>query len=153
MSDKDDEIIPREHCQPFRCEVINLADVRVRFGKPKTPNKCNHKDLVYDFSEKRVWCKECEKSIENFDAFMVLVDNFTAMIKEIKRKSFEVTEALKHNIISRAAKKIDEAWRRKSTVPCCPHCKGALLPEDFENGVYQSSKALEIARRNKKKPA
>lgn len=38
MIDKDDEIIARTDMQPFGCEIIDLAEVRIKFWKAKKPN-------------------------------------------------------------------------------------------------------------------
>ena len=148
--DKDKEIIPREDAQPFSCTVIDLADMRVRFGLPKIRNRCEHKNLVYNIGERRVWCKECETEVGNFDAFMTLVRNFAKMVKEANRKTAELNEALKSAARLRATKALDKEWGRKRMVPCCPHCKKGLMPEDFADGVtHRVSKEYELARRKK----
>ena len=33
------------------------------------------------------------------------------------------------DVVLRAARKIEDSWRRRKTVPCCPHCKKAILPD------------------------
>jgi hypothetical protein len=52
---------------------------------------------------------------------------------------------MEHSVISRAAKEVDKVWRSRHMAPCCPHCKTALLPEDFANGVKRAV-SKELAR-------
>jgi hypothetical protein len=52
-------------------------------------------------------------------------------------------------LIRRAAKEIDRTWGHKMS-PCCPHCRGALLPEDFASGAASSfNSEMERARRHR----
>jgi hypothetical protein len=52
-----------------------------------------------------------------------------------------------HMVVTRAAKVLDQAWRNRTTVPACPHCKVSILAEDVVNGLPVVPKALELQRR------
>lgn len=129
--------------------VINLADVRVRYGFPAGPS-CVHHDLTYCTSERRIWCNGCKRTIDSFDAFMVLARNFHDMLRDVTHRENQLQEALEHNVTSRAAKEVDKLWRSRRLAPCCPHCRAPLLPEDFAGGV-RASVSAELERQRRKK--
>jgi hypothetical protein len=106
--------------------------------------------MVYDEAERRVYCTDCEQDVDTFDAFMRLVYQQDTAWRQIKRAREEVREAQDATLLSRAAKAMDRYWRSRKTVPNCPHCNEALLPEDVTgNRLTTSSK--ELARRRREK--
>lgn len=60
-----------------------------------------------------------------------------------------MVEAEAFQIRTLAAKVMDEAWRRTTMAPLCPHCHEAILPEDVAGGVAQTGKKMVLARRGK----
>jgi ribosomal protein S27E len=130
-------------------EVIDLAGIRIQWGLPKNrANRCTHDDMVYDSRERRVWCKSCETTVENFDAFRRLVDEFARMEAAARRKMTAAEEALTATLNRRATKAIDHVWSGNKMAVGCPHCRKGLLPEDFDNGVgLRMSREYELARR------
>lgn len=131
-------------------KVVMIEDLRVARGKTRRPlSSCRHKQLVYDDTERRVWCSDCESEVEPFDAFLQVVGIFSAAKSNIDRRMQELAEAEKFALRSRAAKRMDEYWRSQRMVPLCPHCDGAILPEDVVNGLGQKSKSIEIAARKR----
>lgn len=127
-------------------KVVDIGDLRVARGMSRRPvSVCKHSQLVYDRQERRIWCKECETDIEAFDAFELLVGNFSAATDRLKRREERVRDAEEHSLISRAAKVVDHAWRSRRMSPNCPHCNAALLPEDFANGI-KAHTGTEFAR-------
>jgi len=132
-------------------KVVTIEDLRVARGKTRRPlSSCRHKQLVYDETERRVWCSDCETEVEPFDAFMQLVGVFSSAKIKIDRRMQELAEAEKFALRSRASKRMDEYWRSQTMVPLCPHCHGAILPEDVVGGLAQASKSIEIAARKRK---
>jgi hypothetical protein len=148
----DDPIEPLGKNQRHIAEIIDLAGVRVQWGLSKTPkvNRCMHKNLTYSSAERRVWCQDCKKTIDNFDAFFVIVQGFQKMEASVRQKMEKAEAAMKSSLRRRASKAIDDAWSSATPAICCPHCKGGLLPEDFENIPAKTSREYEIARRRKK---
>lgn len=151
---EDNPIIPLPDAQPFCAEVIDLAGIRVQWGLEKIgkyhPDACKHTKLVYSSESRRVWCDDCKRTIENFDAFMVLVNGFERMEADARRKMKKADEAMSDTIHRRATKAIDKAWSSSLPAIGCPHCRKGLLPEDFEKGVQsRSSREFEMARRGK----
>lgn len=145
MSDqKTPPIVPQDYIGGVK--VVDIGDLRVARGMSRRPvSTCKHSQLVYDSKERRIWCKECETDIEAFDAFELLVGNFSATADRLQRREDRVREAEEHSLISRAAKVVDHAWRSRRMAPNCPHCRTPLLPEDFANGI-KSATGTEFAR-------
>jgi hypothetical protein len=137
---------------PFGSPVIDLAEMRIKFGRSDTKvgKPCEHRAVIYSRSERRVWCEDCERTIDTFDAFMTVVAHFHSMEAAAKAKlaAAKTAEALTINL--RSAKVFDKAWRGPHQMAvACPHCRGGLLPEDFIHGGSQRSAELERARRAK----
>lgn len=152
MPEGDDPIEPCESEGHYVAEVIDLAGIRVQWGLPKVraPHACRHVNLTYSSEQRRVWCKDCERTIENFDAFMVLVNGHREMVADARHKSAQAAVAMTATIHRRATKAIDRIWSGHVMAICCPHCQGGLLPEDFADGIgSQISREFEIARRRR----
>jgi len=134
---------------PAGATVVDLSEVRVRWGRTKTGTKvCEHKKLIYSTTERRVWCEDCERTIDNFDAMMTMVKHFGAMETAARYKLKVAEEAKQATLVRRAAKSLDRTWGHKMAA-CCPHCRRGLLPEDFEGGGAAIARDLEIARRKR----
>lgn len=145
----DAPIEPQDYI--YGVNVVQIEDLRVARGLTRRPAcACRHKKLVYDDKERRVWCSDCEAEVEPFDAFLGLVEVFSAGTNRINRRAAELAEAEKFQIRSRAAKVMDEAWRSTKMAPLCPHCNNALLPEDVVGGLASMSKEFVMADRKRK---
>lgn len=137
----------------YGLNVVDIGDLRIARGLTRRVlHKCAHKRLVFDEAERRVWCQDCESEVEPFDAFRGLCENYNAAVKRIEKREQAVKEAEAHALISRASKVMDEYWRQRSLVPCCPHCGTGLLPDDVVKGLSRVSKEIEVARRKRDKP-
>lgn len=146
----DVPIDPRNHLSGVN--VLDIGDARVARGQSRRPTSvCPHLKLVYDPHERRVWCQDCESDVEPFDAFRILVEQMDAAYKHLDSRRRKVAEAERRTLITRAAKAMDQEWRRKLTVPCCPHCAHALLPEDMTGRLPKVSKELARAAAQKAK--
>lgn len=144
----DAPIEPHEYL--YGVKVVQIEDLRVARGLTRRPlSSCRHKKLTYDDKERRIWCGDCEAEVEAFDAFVGLVEVFSAGIESINRRRRELAEAEKFQLRSRAAKVMDEAWRSTKMAPLCPHCMNAILPEDVVGGLASTSKSLVIAARKR----
>jgi len=155
MADNDEDA-PIKAVDYLHSQVVDLEGVRIARGiaQRKAPafGECQHQHMNYDLHERRVWCEDCEKTIPTFDAFMGLVDWWQKITNSLKRRAEQVAAAEQASLISRAAKALDDVWRRRKMAPCCPHCRAAMLPEDFADGVdAMVSGELERARRRAKK--
>ena len=132
-------------------KVVDIGDLRVARGiTRRPPESCEHRNLTYDETERRIWCSDCEQEIDPFDAFVILVECFDTAHKRLDERASELSELETFTVRSRAAKAMDKHWRSRDRVPACPHCKRGILPDDVAGDKYQfASKEMEIARRNK----
>jgi hypothetical protein len=157
----DEELIPPadveiepydDGARAFGRPVIDFETIRIQAGR--TPFKsrekvCQHNSLVYNDSERRVWCQDCRTTVDPYDAFMRIVMQWHHIQGAINGKLATAKEAMDATLVRRSAKNLDRSWGRKMA-PNCPHCKNGLLPEDFDfpGGVRSSrSRELEEARR------
>lgn len=149
MSERKD---PPIEPQPYLAgvTVIDIGDVRVARGMSRRPySACKHRRLHYDSRERRVWCADCERDLEGFDAFMVLTENCHDFYAQNRRRAEDLDEAERFQARSRAVKALDHVWRSKNMAPCCPHCRQGLLPEDVLHGLATVGIEYERARRKK----
>lgn len=131
--------------------VVDIGDIRVSRGMTRRPHShCQHRRVAYDPKERRIWCKDCERDVEPFDAFVNLTEQYHVAYDRLKEEQSRLVEAQQFNCRSIAAKKVDEAWRKKKSVPACPHCNHGLFPEDFVNGVGMIGRDFALARRGRK---
>ncbi|RIK92463.1 MAG: hypothetical protein DCC73_11815 [Proteobacteria bacterium] len=132
---KDPPIVP----QPFLSgvKVIDFGEIRIARGFSRYPfSLCQHKSMVYDRAERRIWCEECERNLDAFDVVMNMVEGFDAAVKKLDARHKKILEAEQHTIRLRAARAIDKAWQSHTTVPMCPHCSHGLFPEHFANEKF-----------------
>ncbi|MGX5719908.1 hypothetical protein [Shinella zoogloeoides] len=128
--------------------VVDIGDLRVARGMTRRPaSSCRHARLTYDPRERRIWCKDCEKDVDPFDAFTVLVEQYDRACKDINKRADEIDEASRFQCRSLAAKKVDEVWRRRKVVPACPSCGHGIFPEDYADGVPTVGREYALARR------
>lgn len=128
--------------------VIDIGDIRVSRGMTRRPvSSCTHRRMAYDPKERRIWCKDCEKDVDAFDAFKNLAEQYHRAHEDLQSQRREINEAAQFQCRSIAAKNIDEAWRKRKMVPACPHCSNGLFPEDFANGVGLLGRDFAMARR------
>lgn len=132
----------------YHHEVIDLAGIRIARGMLKPREKrCEHMRLVVSQSERLIECEDCNRSVDAFDAVMVVMRHMEKMLSEVNGRKRRADEAMKATIQLRAAKSLERSWRHRMA-PCCPHCHHGLLPEDFDRGAAGAiSCELEVARR------
>ena len=134
-----------------RVTVVDIGDRRVPRGMSRRPvSICSHHALRYDTAERRIWCADCETTIDAFDAFSGLVGQFSAAIESLKARQKIVADAEAASLISIAAKNIDKLWRNKNHVPACPHCGNGLFPEHFRGSPSMLGRDYALAKLRKK---
>lgn len=153
MSDeaKDPPIKPQNYLGGVR--VVDFGEARIQRGLTRRPQStCEHHSLLYDDRERRIWCSDCETTVEAFDAFSILVENHIATTKHFDRMREEAKAASEHVFHLIAARNVEKAWRGRTMAIDCPHCSRGLLPEDFYHSVgRQRSAEIERQRRKNEK--
>lgn len=130
--------------------VVDIGDLRVARGISRRPVRvCRHHPMRYDGEERRIWCADCENDVEPFDAFLVLVEYFSAAQAKASRMMDEAKAAQAHALISIASKEMDRHWRTRNMVPACPHCSAGIWPEDVKR-MGSVGKEYDGARRARK---
>lgn len=149
----DVEIEPFDDgARAFGRPIIDFETIRIQAGR--TPFKkrdqiCEHNSLVYNDSDRRVWCEDCKSTVDPYDAFMRIVMQWHHIQGSINGKLARASEAMNATLVRRAAKNLDRSWGHKMA-PNCPHCHNGLLPDDFADGIRSSrSRELEEARRSR----
>lgn len=109
---------------------------------------CQHINMSYDPLNEYVGCSDCGIQLQPFKAFMLLIDGYTKAVRRLDERRSELKEMEDRSELSllKATRKVDRAWRRKSMLPCCPHCSAAIAPEDGF-GDSAVSKKMEMERR------
>jgi hypothetical protein len=139
----------RPDATPFSAPPISLSDVRIARGLPALGRKpCDHHQLIYNPETREIWCKSCSRMIDGFDAFHMLVKRFHDLVAAADSRMAAAREAGAAVLVRRAAKQLDRDWGGKMA-PSCPHCRGGLLPEDFEHRRSATSREFELARRKR----
>lgn len=132
--------------------VVDIGDLRVARGySRRPPMKCLHHNVAYDPQERRIWCRDCEKGIDPFDFLKTIIEKYNAVINTIHKREEMVKEAEDFQARNRAAKVMDQAWRKRNTVPCCPHCRQGILAEDVAGGVKTMDKDFAMKVNGNKK--
>ena len=150
INDPPLEVLPDGPC--FKNTVIDLAGVRVRHGRTpyKSGEPCKHLTLIHSESERRVWCEDCNRTIDNYEAFKIFARHFSEMVSKAEYRLAEANAAMSKAARGRAVKTLDRIWSGNVMAVQCPHCKGGLLPEDFADGASASwSREMELAGRRK----
>jgi hypothetical protein len=149
--ERDPPIEPQNYVAGFT--VVDIGDVRVARGMSRRHHSsCPHSRLVYDNKERRIWCKDCERDVEGFDAFQILAERYGAATRDLERRQKAMDEAETFRIRTIAGKMMDEAWRSHKMVPSCPYCHNGLFPEDFKHGPSMIGKDFARARSTKRIP-
>lgn len=130
--------------------VVDIGDIRVARGMTRRPvSVCTHRAMVYDPKERRVWCKDCEKDVDAFDAFTALVGQYHSAHRDLEDRLKRTRDAEKAGLHLLAAKVIEKEWRSRTRVPMCPHCNNGLFPEHFANGCSSLGRDYALARLKK----
>ena len=135
---------------------MSIDENVISFGEAKlkrTHGKyCTHDNLTYDPANRIVECRDCERQIDGFDAFMVLVHHHSAAFSKMNAEYRKARELTKARIYTEAARELGRAWSGKNIMAvACPHCERGLLPEDFLSGGTRFSREWEIANRRRDK--
>lgn len=132
--------------------VVDFGDLRVARGKSRRAYSiCQHLRLMYDATERRIWCKDCERDVDAFEAFTGIAEHFRVAESRIARIKAEALEAQNHALHLIAARNLEAVWRGRKMAPTCPHCTRGLLPDDFKKVGGRVSVEFEQARRQREK--
>lgn len=91
---------------------------------------CNHNNMVMNDHGQYVDCKDCGKQLSAYWALGHMLDRVRSERQRLHAEKERLKDESKKTLHYRAAVTIERAWRSKSMVPTCPHCKRGILPSD-----------------------
>lgn len=97
----------------------------------KENQECLHRRLCFDENGHTVTCKDCGKEVSAWWAFMMIVERFEKEWNRLKLAQTEIEKAEKRVLTHKAAIAVEDAWRRRKTIPTCPHCNLPILPGEL----------------------
>jgi hypothetical protein len=137
-------------------EIGELRLARIEAGYIRQREGCQHHRLEMDEVGETVMCLDCNKQVSAYWALEKLRKFWGDHSKKYKRELEAVQEERGAVLHLTAAKKVEAAWRSKTTVPSCPHCRRGIFPHDnlggatvqrrFEEGLRDRERADSIAQ-------
>lgn len=116
-------------------EIVQFAELKIsRKHREYLGKDCKHLRLVICDHGGTVECEDCKKQIDPIWALQFLAYEWADKLAALNRKQQEMERVIAGNIHTKAALKVQDAWRSRSMVPCCPHCGRGIFPSD---GVWR----------------
>ncbi len=146
-------------------DVIQIGDIqftaeRVRLTMPtsvyksrlsEVPEKvaeCGHRKLILLTHGDILKCEECGDQVSAVWALRRYIEQCRQHEERLTFQQRSLELERDRGVTLRAAQKIEDAWRRRKTVPCCPHCNRAILPDSNfgDAGVSANSEVAKQAQ-------
>lgn len=137
-------------------DIGELRLARVKADYKRQREGCQHNRLTMDDQGEIVTCKDCKAQVSAYWALGLISSHWRDREKQVKRELTAVQEERGAVLHLTAAKKVEAAWRSKTTLPSCPHCcrgisahdnlGGATVARKFEEGLRERERADSIAQ-------
>lgn len=111
-----------------------------------TADRCEHRTIELITEGGIVRCKSCGATPSAFWALQEAHLQWKAAYARLEARQAEIEQSFAQRLTFIAAKRVEQAWRRRGTVPGCPHCKRGILPDD-DLGRIRVSKDDEMSTR------
>ncbi|MDD2730390.1 hypothetical protein [Malikia sp.] len=118
--------------------VIEIGALRIQREQVQAINGklvCRHNSLSLNREGHVIRCKDCGDQVEPFWAFEKLVESYNEAQQKFAREVARHREEMAKGVATKAARRVEEAWRSRSMVPTCPHCNEAIFAEDGFGGA------------------
>lgn len=128
-------------------QIIEIAEFRLKRNRRMvTQAGCKHNHLTLDDEGEFVTCDDCKMQVGTYAALRMLVDRWDALQgrADAQRRALEV--AAETTLATRAALRVEQAWRSRSMAPTCPHCNEAIYATDGFGGAQVSREIAERRR-------
>jgi len=106
---------------------------------------CNHLHMQMSDDGHTVFCTDCKKQLSAYYVLEIMMDSLVEQRELADRLTKKATEERNAVCHLRAAKHFESLWREKDSLPCCPHCKEGITPEDALK-ASRCSKSLYIQK-------
>ena len=113
--------------------VIDIGEARLRMKARHyyaAEKECAHQHLSMDDNGDIVQCEDCGNQVSAYWALSMLLNRLQAERDKVERREAEAKRVASQQLHLRAARRVEEAWRSRTTVPTCPHCRAGIRPED-----------------------
>ena len=127
--------------------VINIGDLRFTHKRREIIAKgCRHRNLTLHPDGQYVTCDDCDIQITSYYALSMIVEQWGRAKQAESSRLATIKASEERGLTLKAAQDVEHAWRRKNSVPTCPHCHEAIFPKD---GFGRSfiNKAIALARK------
>lgn len=127
-------------------QILEIGEFRITRERQAKWDGCKHVHLTLDDDAEIVMCDDCEKQVGSYAALRMLVNRWEKLQSRAESQHHMLVAASEKTICLRAAQRVERAWRSRSMVPNCPHCREAIFPDD---GFGSTSTNKEIALRRR----
>lgn len=113
--------------------VVQIGDLLLARKKDdymRQREGCKHVKLEMDDVGETVKCRDCGVYVSAYWALGMLRELWGDHAKKVKRELSAVQEERGALLHLTAAKLAETAWRSRTTVPTCPHCRRGVFAED-----------------------
>jgi len=135
-------------------DVIHIGEWQIHHKRDRyapAPDQCNHRHIELDERGDIVRCTKCGAQVSAFWALRMLTEDYNDALVRLERKRQQLTEDIEKNLHLIAARKVESAWRNRTTVPACPRCGEGILPEDGFGSTLISRKFVLRRRASEQK--
>jgi len=112
--------------------VVNFADMAFRLRWRRymfDKDRCEHLTVTLDDNGGIITCDTCNKQLDPYVALSLICERWERHARDHQSARERIAADAKAVVHLRAAKKVEQAWRR-GMAPLCPHCDEPILPED-----------------------
>lgn len=136
MSDIDNPAPPAQtyihNPAPSHERPTPIGDVTVS-SKCCRESFCTHDTIELIDQGNVVRCRLCGDTLSAFWALQQVHRQFALANERLEVKREQVAASYRQRITFISAKKVEQQWRRRGTLPGCPHCgRGIMVDDDFK---------------------
>lgn len=137
-------------------KIIDIDVVRatIRQNTRYEKSHCKHSRITVDSDAGTIDCDDCKKSLSAFQVVVSWAKQWGEIEKAVNRQKLRAQAMSKtmrtYRIRLRALRELEKFWWKGNMLPCCPHCKRGLMPDDFtEVPPLMVSREYELKRRSR----
>lgn len=131
--------------------IVEIGEFRIsQKRRTYAGHECKHLRFTVEHEGEVVNCDDCGKQISSHWALMLLVETYQREMACLASARATQKSIEGKTIHLKAAQRVESAWRSRSMVPSCPHCREGIFPEDGFGGSAVS-REIALRRREAKK--
>lgn len=128
---------------PAWARPVAIGDLSVQ--RSLSRNQCEHKQIELQPEGEIVRCRSCGAQVGAFWALTRAHEQWRYAQARLDARKAELEHSFQQRLTFIAAKRIEQAWRRRGTLPGCPHCGRGIMADDHFARV---DKEAELAQRH-----